>query len=183
MKVGVLALQGDAEAHAAMITEVGAVALEVRTVAELIAVDALVIPGGESTTIRKLAAAYGLLEPLRARASAGMPILGTCAGMIACAREIADGDEAIIGCVDITVRRNAYGRQVDSFEADIDVVGVGEMRAVFIRAPRIERVGDGVEVLASRNGEPVAVRQGAIICTAFHPELTGDARLHARLFA
>ena len=160
VKVGVLALQGDFEAHAVALTAAGAIAIEVRTTAELESVDALVIPGGESTTIRKLAVAYGLLEPLRARAASGMPILGTCAGMIACATTIADGDEPIIPVVDITVRRNAYGRQAQSFEADIDFEGVGEVRAVFIRAPRIEHVGNGVEVLATHNGEPVAVRQG-----------------------
>lgn len=181
VKVGVLALQGDFEAHAHALREAGAEPVEVRTASELAGVDALVIPGGESTTIRKLAANFGLLEPLRARAASGMPILGTCAGLIACAREIADGDEPIIPLVDIAVRRNAYGRQVDSFESDVDVDGVGTMRAVFIRAPRIERVGDGVEVLARHDGESVVVRQGAVLLAAFHPELAGDARLH-RLF-
>ncbi len=166
-----------------MVRAAGAEPVEIRTAEELAAVDALILPGGESTTIRKLAHRFGLIEPLRERASSGLPILGTCAGMIACAVEIADGDEPIIGCVDITVRRNAYGRQVDSFEADLDVAGIGEVRAVFIRAPRIERVGATVEVLARRGDEPVAVRQGNIICTAFHPELTGDARLHAMLLA
>jgi 5'-phosphate synthase pdxT subunit len=182
VKVGVLALQGDFEAHARMLARAGATPTEVRTAEELADVDALVIPGGESTTIRKLAAAYGLLEPLRERARAGMPILGTCAGMIACAARITDGDEAIIGCVDVDVRRNAYGRQVDSFEADVDVTGVGEMRAIFIRAPRIERVGDGVEVLARHAGEPVVVRQAAVVLAAFHPELSDDDRLHRLAF-
>jgi 5'-phosphate synthase pdxT subunit len=180
VKVGVLALQGDFEAHAGLVQRV-AETIEIRTAEQLDSVDALIVPGGESTTIRKLADNYGLLEPLRERARAGLPILGTCAGMIACAREIADGDPPIIGVVDITVRRNAYGRQVDSFETDLDFAGVGEVHAVFIRAPRIERVGDGVEVLASRNGEPVAVRQDRIMLAAFHPELTGDERIH-RLF-
>jgi pyridoxal 5'-phosphate synthase pdxT subunit len=138
-----------------------------------------VIPGGESTTLRIIATRVAMLEPLRDAARAGLPILGTCAGMIACATEIADGDEPILGHVDVTVRRNAYGRQVASFEADIDVDGVGTMRAVFIRAPRIERLGDGVAVLARLRDEPVAVRAGATILTAFHPELTPDARLHA----
>jgi len=182
VKVGVLALQGDFAAHARMVTSAGAVAIEVRTTEQMADVDALVLPGGESTTIRKLATAYGLIEPLRERARAGMPILGTCAGMIACAARIADGNEPIIGCVDIDVRRNAYGRQVDSFEADIAVTGVGEMRAIFIRAPRIERTGDGVEVLARHAGEPVVVRQGAVVLAAFHPELTDDDRLHRLAF-
>jgi 5'-phosphate synthase pdxT subunit len=164
-----------------MVRACGAAPVEVRTSSELESVDALVIPGGESTTIRKLAVAFGLLEPLRARLSAGLPVLGTCAGMIACATSIADGDEPIVPLVDITVRRNAYGRQAQSFEADIEVSGIGEMRAVFIRAPRIERIGDGVEVIASHNGEAVAVRTGRAILTAFHPEIAGDARLH-RLF-
>lgn len=181
MKAGVLALQGDFEAHARALRQAGAEPVEVRTPAELSTVDALVIPGGESTTIRRLATIYGLVAPLRARANAGMPILGTCAGMIACACEIADGDPPIVPVVDIAVRRNAYGRQVMSFEADIEVAGIGEMRAVFIRAPRVERIGEGVEVLAELGGEPVAVRQGNVILAAFHPELTRDDRLH-RLF-
>lgn len=175
MKIGVLALQGDFEAHAAAVRASGAEPIEVRTAAELGSVDALIIPGGESTTIRKLATAFGLLEPLRAF---DRPVFGTCAGMIACAREIADGDEPIIPLVDIRVRRNAYGRQVQSFEADLDFEGIGEVRAVFIRAPRIERVGPSVEVLATHNGEPVAVREGRALLTAFHPEIAGDARLH-----
>jgi 5'-phosphate synthase pdxT subunit len=181
VKVGVLALQGDFEAHARAVRSAGADPFEVRTPSELASADALIIPGGESTTIRKLATDYGLLEPLRERARNGLPIFGTCAGMIACARTITDGDEPILGVVDIDVRRNAYGRQAQSFEADIDVSGIGEMRAVFIRAPRIERVGGGVEVLGSHGGEPVVVRDGSIVLAAFHPELTEDDRLH-RLF-
>ena len=181
MKVGVLALQGDFEAHARAVRGAGAEPFEVRTSSELSSADALIIPGGESTTIRKLATNYGLLEPLRDRAHDGLPIFGTCAGMIACARAITDGDPPILGIVDIDVRRNAYGRQVQSFEADIDVAGIGEMRAVFIRAPRVERVGDDVEVLAVHDGEPVVVRQGSILLAAFHPELTDDVHLH-RLF-
>ncbi|HJT37899.1 MAG TPA: pyridoxal 5'-phosphate synthase glutaminase subunit PdxT [Actinomycetota bacterium] len=178
MKVGVLALQGDFEAHARAVRSAGADPFEVRTPSELASADALIIPGGESTTIRKLAATYGLLEPLRERARAGLPILGTCAGMISCARTITDGDPPILGIVDIDVRRNAYGRQVQSFEADIDVAGIGEMRAVFIRAPKVERVAEGVETLAVHDGEPVVVRQGSVLLAAFHPELTDDARLH-----
>ena len=181
MKVGVLALQGDFEAHARAVRSAGADPFDVRTQSELAAADALIIPGGESTTIRKLATEYGLLEPLRQRAQDGLPIFGTCAGMIACARTIIDGEPPILGVVDVDVRRNAYGRQVQSFEADIDVRGIGEMRAVFIRAPRVERVGDEVDVLARHNDEPVIVRQGQILLAAFHPELTGDDRLH-RLF-
>jgi len=181
VKVGVLALQGDFEAHSHVLAGIGAEALEVRTSAELASTDALIIPGGESTTIRKLATNYGLLEPLRERARDGLPLLGTCAGMIACARTILDGDDAIIGTVDIDVRRNAYGRQAQSFEADLDIRDLGVMRAVFIRAPRIERVGEGVEVLATHENDPVVVRQGRVLLAAFHPELTGDDRLH-RLF-
>jgi 5'-phosphate synthase pdxT subunit len=178
VKVGVLALQGDFEAHARALGAADATPVEVRTPEELAAVDALVIPGGESTTLRILGERAGLLEPLRARAASGLPILGTCAGMIACAGEIADGDEPIVGCVDITVRRNAYGRQVDSFEAEVDWRGIGPVRAVFIRAPRIERIGEGVEVVAERGSEPVAVRSGAVTLTSFHPELTDDHRIH-----
>ncbi|MGZ4188684.1 MAG: pyridoxal 5'-phosphate synthase glutaminase subunit PdxT [Actinomycetota bacterium] len=181
MKIGVLALQGDFEAHARAVRSVDAEPIEVRTSLELASCDALIIPGGESTTIRKLAVAYGLLEPLRERAHDGLPIFGTCAGMIACARTIVDGDEPIVPIVDIDVRRNAYGRQVQSFEADVDVAGIGEMRAVFIRAPRVERVGDEVETLADHDGDPVVVRQGRVLLASFHPELTGDDRLH-RLF-
>jgi 5'-phosphate synthase pdxT subunit len=181
VKVGVLALQGDFEAHARIVRGIGDEPLEVRTPSELASVDALIIPGGESTTIRKLATNYRLLDPLRERAQAGLPIFGTCAGMIACASSILEGDETILGVVDIDVRRNAYGRQAQSFEADIDVEGVGEMRAVFIRAPRIERVGAEVEVLAKHQDDPVVVRQDHILLAAFHPELAGDDRLH-RLF-
>ena len=181
MKVGILALQGDFEAHARATRNAGAEPFEVRTPVELAAADALIIPGGESTTIRKLATQYGLLDLLRVRANEGMPIFGTCAGMIACARTITDGDDPILGVVDIDVRRNAYGRQAQSFETDLDVQGIGEMRAVFIRAPRVERVGGEVDVLASHDGDPVIVRQGAVLLAAFHPELTDDDRLH-RLF-
>jgi pyridoxal 5'-phosphate synthase pdxT subunit len=181
VKVGILALQGDFEAHARAVRAAGAEPFDVRTQTELAAADALIIPGGESTTIRKLAVGYGLLDPLRQRARKGLPMFGTCAGMIACARTITDGEPPILGVVDIDVRRNAYGRQVQSFEADIDVRGIGEMRAVFVRAPRVERVGDDVDVLATHDGEPVIVRQGRILLTAFHPELTDDVRLH-RMF-
>jgi pyridoxal 5'-phosphate synthase pdxT subunit len=181
-KVGVLALQGDFEAHEHLLRAAGADPIQVRTSEELESVDGLVIPGGESTTIRKLAVAYDLIEPLRKRAEQGMPILGTCAGVIACAQRIADGDEPIVPAVDITVRRNAYGRQVDSFETDLEVRGIGAMRAVFIRAPWIEDVGGGVDVLATHDGRPVVVAQGNVVLSSFHPELTGDDRLHRLAF-
>lgn len=178
MKIGVLALQGDVHAHAAVLRRCGAEPVEVRTPEDLASVDALVIPGGESTTIRILGGRTGLTEAMRAAAGDGLPILGTCAGMIACARTIVDGDPPILGIVDIAVRRNAYGRQVRSFETDLDVASIGAMRAVFIRAPRVERVAEGVEVLATHAGAPVVVRQGRVLLAAFHPELTGDDRLH-----
>ena len=178
MRVGVLALQGDFEAHALMLDRAGATPVQVRTREELESVEALVIPGGESTTIGKLATEYELVDPLRKRAEQGMAILGTCAGMIACARRISEGDHPLLGLVDIGVRRNAYGRQVDSFETDLDVLGVGEMHAVFIRAPWIEDAGPGVEVLATHDGRPVVVREGATVLAAFHPELADDDRLH-----
>lgn len=182
MRVGVLALQGDFEAHERLLRSAGAHAAHVRTPEDLASVDALVIPGGESTTIRKLATGYELVEPLRKRAEQGMPILGTCAGMIVCATRILDGDEPLLGVVDIAVRRNAYGRQVDSFETDLDVAGLGEMHGVFIRAPRIEEVGDGVEVLARHDDHPVVVRQDNVVLASFHPELAGDDRLHRFAF-
>jgi pyridoxal 5'-phosphate synthase pdxT subunit len=177
MKAGVLALQGDFREHAAMFAACGAAPVEVRTAAELASVDVLAIPGGESTTISRLARTYGLVEPLRERIRAGMPVFGTCAGMIVMAHEVIDG-EPLLDVVDIGVRRNAYGRQVDSFEADVEVRGIGPVRAVFIRAPVVERVGDGVEVLAELQGRPILVRQGALLAAAFHPEIAGDARLH-----
>ena len=183
MKVGVLALQGDFEAHASILRRIGVEPVEVRTSEELAGVEALIVPGGESTTIRTLAIASGLLEPLRARAGAGMPIFGTCAGMIACAARIADGDAPILGMVDVEVRRNAYGRQVQSFEADLDVRGIGIVRGVFIRAPQVVAVGPGVEVLAEHDGKPVALRQGPVLLTSFHPELTGDERVHRAFVA
>lgn len=177
-RIGVLALQGDFEAHERLLERAGAEPMQVRTREELESVDALVIPGGESTTIGKLATDYDLVDPLRKRAEAGMPILGTCAGMIVCAKRITEGDQPMLGIVDIRVRRNAYGRQVDSFETDLDVKGIGEMRAVFIRAPWIEDVGPDVEVLATHDGRPVVVRQENVVLASFHPELAGDERLH-----
>ena len=187
VRVGVLALQGDTREHLAALAEAGAEAVTVRRRTELDAVDALVIPGGESTTMSKLLREFELLEPLRARLAEGMPAYGSCAGMILLASEITDagvpGREALpLGGIDMTVRRNAFGRQVDSFEEDVDFDGLqGTMHAVFIRAPWVERVGASVEVLARAAGHPVAVRQGRTLATAFHPEMTGDRRVH-RLF-
>jgi pyridoxal 5'-phosphate synthase pdxT subunit len=185
--IGVLALQGDTREHLAALRDAGAAAMPVRRRGELEAVDALVIPGGESTTISHLLRDLDLLEPLRKRLADGLPAYGACAGMILLASEILDagasGREAIpLGGLDITVRRNAFGRQVDSFEGDVEFGGFDEpVHAVFIRAPWVERVGDGVQVLAQAAGHPVAVRQGQVLATAFHPEVTGDRRIH-RLF-
>ena len=182
--VGVLALQGDTREHLAALTEAGAQASTVRRRSELDAVDALVIPGGESTTMSLLLREFDLLEPLRQRLADGMSAYGSCAGMILLAGEILDagapGREAeALGAIDMTVRRNAFGRQVDSFEGDIDVLGLDEpVRAVFIRAPWVERIGPSVEVLARADGHIVAVRQGPVLATAFHPEMTGDRRVH-----
>src|SRR5213078_3447163 len=181
MKAGVLALQGDFREHARVFAEAGATPVEVRLPADLDAVDCLAIPGGESTTIGKLARAYDLVEPIRERSRAGMPILGTCAGMIVLAREV-EGGEALFGLMDISVRRNAYGRQVESFEADLDVRGIDHrVRGVFIRAPWIERIGDGVEVLAEFEDRPVVLEQGNLLVTSFHPELVGETGLHRYL--
>jgi 5'-phosphate synthase pdxT subunit len=178
MKVGVLALQGDFREHAAVLAELGASPVEVRTPEELERVDALVIPGGESSTIGKLARSAGLVEPILERARAGMPMLGTCAGMIVMAARVEDG-EPLLPLVDITVRRNAYGRQVNSFEADVEVGGVDHpVRAVFIRAPVVEDVGGSVTVLAEHEGHPVVLEQGALVVASFHPELVGETRLH-----
>ena len=180
MRVGVLALQGAFREHVAMLRRLGADAREVRTPAELDASDALVLPGGESTTVGKLLDSSGLREPV-----AGFPgaILGTCAGMIVLAREASDGlpGQLLLGRIDLAVRRNGYGRQARSFEAPLELAGEDTpFPGVFIRAPRIESLGEGVEVVATLDGEPVAARQGPIMVTAFHPELTGDARLHRR---
>ena len=182
--VGVLALQGDTREHLAALRAAGAQASTVRRRSELDAVDALVIPGGESTTISLLLREFELLEPLRARLAAGMPAYGSCAGMILLASEILDAgapgrEAASLGAIDMTVRRNAFGRQVDSFEAALEFRGLdGPAHAVFIRAPWVERVGAGVEVLARAGEHVVAVRQGSALATAFHPEVTGDRRVH-----
>lgn len=189
-RVGVLALQGDVREHRQMLEQVGAETLPVRTPDELAGVEALVIPGGESTTMSLLAQRLGMLEPLREAVAAGMPMFGSCAGMIMLAAEVVDGrpDQQTLAALDITVRRNAFGRQVDSFEADVVVPAVGEpaFPAVFIRAPWVESVGPDVQVLASVPGPGgaeriVAVRSGSALATSFHPEITGDARIH-RLF-
>ena len=181
MKAGVLALQGDFREHARVFADLGASPVEVRTPEDLARVDALAIPGGESTTISKLAWSAGLVDPIVARANAGMPILGTCAGMIVMAERVEDG-EPLLCLVDVTVRRNAYGRQVDSFEADLGVDGIEHpVRGVFIRAPVVEAVGDDVRVLASLEGRPVVLEQGNLLLASFHPELAGETGLHAYL--
>ncbi len=179
MNVGVLALQGDFFEHGRMLRGLGAQPVEVRLPEQLDGLDALIIPGGESTTIGKLAVTYGLLEPLREFAR-HQPVWGTCAGMIMLARDIGRA-QPLLGLMNITVNRNAFGRQVDSFETDLDVPALGPepFRALFIRAPLVTAVGDGVEVLAQLDGRSVvAVRQGRWLATAFHPELTGDLRFH-----
>ena len=167
--------------HTDALRAVGAEPVEVRLPHDLEGVDALVLPGGESTAIRRLIERYGLAEPIRALAHRGAPMLGTCAGMILLADRIADGDPPVLRLLDVEVRRNAYGRQLDSFEADLDmpILGAQPLHGVFIRAPMVTDVGAGVEVLATdADGRPVAIRQGAVIATAFHPELTSDRRLH-----
>jgi pyridoxal 5'-phosphate synthase pdxT subunit len=185
--IGVLALQGDVAEHLRAITSAGASALPVRRRSELDAVDGLVIPGGESTTIWKLLEIFDLAVPLRDRIDAGMPVFGSCAGMILLAEDLVDraSDQETLGGIDMTVRRNAFGRQVDSFEGDIELSGMPEppFHAVFIRAPWVERIGPQVEILATEptTGKIVAVRQGRALATAFHPELTQDNRVH-RIF-
>ncbi|CAJ1505367.1 pyridoxal 5'-phosphate synthase glutaminase subunit PdxT [[Mycobacterium] holstebronense] len=185
--IGVLALQGDVREHLAALSAVGADPVLVRRRSELDAVDALLIPGGESTTISHLLRELELADPLRARLADGMPAYGSCAGMILLASEILDagaqGRAAIpLSGIDMAVRRNAFGRQVDSFEGDVVFDGLDEpVHAVFIRAPWVERIGPGVQVLAEAAGHPVAVRQGRVLATSFHPEVTGDRRIH-RLF-
>jgi 5'-phosphate synthase pdxT subunit len=176
--VGVLALQGDFEAHGRTLRQLGAEPREVRTPADMQGLDALIIPGGESTTIGKMIESAGLESALRNHFASGRPILGTCAGMIVC-------DAEHLGFLDATAKRNAFGRQLQSFEADLEVEGAGDepLRAVFIRAPWVERHGAGVEVLASYEGHPVAIRDGSVLACAFHPELTDDPRFHAIFMA
>jgi pyridoxal 5'-phosphate synthase pdxT subunit len=181
LKVGVLGLQGDVREHERALERAGATPVVVRRPDEIASVDGVVLPGGESTTIGKLLDRFELLEPLRARALKGMPLYGTCAGMILMASEI-EGPQAAphrLGVMDIAVRRNAYGRQVDSFEADLDVAGLDSpLRAAFIRAPVVERVGPAVEVLAALDDRPVLVRERHLLASSFHPEMTGDERIH-----
>jgi len=182
--VGVLALQGDVIEHLRALEQAGARPLAVRRPADLDEAAGLIIPGGESTTIWKLAEIFGLAGPLRKRITSGMPVFGSCAGMIMLAGRLADpaGGQETFGAIDMTVRRNAFGRQVDSFESDLSVAGLdgGPYRGVFIRAPWAERVGEDAEALAAepRTGKIVAVRQGSALATAFHPELTDDRRIH-----
>lgn len=177
-RVGILALQGDFEAHARILAALGAEPVEVRVPDELDRLDALIIPGGESTVMTLGIEREGMAEPLRQLVATGTPVLGTCAGMI-----MLDRDH--LGVLDITTRRNAFGRQLRSFEADLDLGGLdgGKLRAVFIRAPCVEEYGPEVEVLASVDGHPVAVRQGRLLAVAFHPELSGETRIHELLLA
>ncbi|KUN19592.1 glutamine amidotransferase [Streptomyces corchorusii] len=181
--IGVLALQGDVREHLIALAAADAVARPVRRPEELAEVDGLVLPGGESTTISKLAVLFGVMEPLRARVRAGMPVYGTCAGMIMLADKILDprSGQETVGGIDMIVRRNAFGRQNESFEAAVDVKGIpgDPVEGVFIRAPWVESVGAGAEVLAEHDGHIVAVRQGSALATSFHPELTGDHRVHS----
>jgi 5'-phosphate synthase pdxT subunit len=184
--VGVLALQGDVIDHCRVLEAVGARPRTVRRPEELLGLDGIVLPGGESSTIDRLSRRFGLREPLVEALAGGLPAFGSCAGMIMLADEIVDGlgDQQTFGGLDVTVRRNAFGRQVDSFETDLDMTGIDEqVHAVFIRAPWVERVGDDVEVLARAADHAVAVRQGALLATSFHPEATGDTRVHALFVA
>jgi len=181
--VGVLALQGAFGLHAVALTDLGARPVEIRTPADLARVQALVMPGGESTTMSMLLESSGLFDAIAARLDDGMPVFGTCAGMILLASDVIDGraDQRSFGAVDIAVRRNGYGRQVDSFEANLDVAGLeSPFPAVFIRAPVVESAGPEVTVLAHHEGRPVLAQQGRVTVAAFHPELAGDSRLHGR---
>ena len=187
MKIGVLALQGDFREHIAMLRSLGVEAVEVRQRQDLEGLDGLIIPGGESTTIGKIAAEYGLIEPIRDIVNAGKPVWGTCAGMIVLAKDVGVR-QPLVGVMDVQVKRNAFGRQVDSFETDLNVPALDKVQngnqpkpfhAIFIRAPLMEAVGPGVEVLAKlEDGTIVAARQGNLLATSFHPELTGDTRFH-----
>lgn len=186
MNIGLLALQGDVREHERVVRDLGVATTNVRRPRDLDNIDALIVPGGESTTLSLLLETSGLLEPLRKQLADGMPALGTCAGMILLARDVTDGrqNQCHFGAIDISVRRNGYGRQIDSFEAQLDFAGEQTpIAAVFIRAPLVERSGPDVEVLASLDGHPVLCRQGPITVAAFHPELSGDSRIHARFLA
>jgi 5'-phosphate synthase pdxT subunit len=183
-RIGVLAVQGAVREHLQAIREVGAEPVTVRLPGDFEGLDALILPGGESTTMRHFIDRYGLREPILAMAGRGAPMLGTCAGMILLAGRLTDGDEPVLGLLDVSVERNAYGRQLDSYEADVDLPAIGDepLHGVFIRAPVVVDVGPGVEVLArDAEGRIIAVRQGKVLATAFHPELTGDRRLHRLL--
>jgi 5'-phosphate synthase pdxT subunit len=183
-RIGILALQGAVREHADAVRAVGAEPVPVRLPADLDGLDALILPGGESTTMRRLIDQYGLREPIMALARAGAPMLGTCAGMILLSRGAENGDEPVLPLLDVTVQRNAYGRQLDSHEADVSIPSLGEepLHGVFIRAPVVADAGPEVEILArDEEGRPVAVRQGKVLATSFHPELTGDRRLHRLL--
>jgi len=182
MIVGVLALQGDFREHIAATISCGHSAIEVRTAADLATIDALILPGGESTTIIHLAELFDLYAPIKSRIAEGLPVYGSCAGMILLAKGVLDGrsDQRSFGAIDIDVKRNAYGRQIDSFETDISLVGlVEDFHAVFIRAPQIARIGEDVTVLARHNENVVLARQGSVMVASFHPELTNDARIHS----
>ncbi len=182
-RIGVLALQGAVRPHVEAIREVGGEPVEVRLPRDLVHLDALILPGGESTTMRRLVDAYGLREPISAMARGGTPMLGTCAGMILLAERLTDG-EPYFGLIDVELRRNGYGRQLDSFETDLAIPALGDepLHAIFIRAPIVTEVGPLAEVLArDADGNPVVVRQGGVLATAFHPELTGDRRIHRLL--
>lgn len=181
--VGVLALQGAFAAHLSILRDLGVEACEVKTNEQLASVDALVIPGGESTTMSMLLVKGDMLDPLRQRVADGMPVFGTCAGMILCSERIEDGraDQHCLSAIPIVSRRNGYGRQIDSFEAELDVTGLDEpFHGVFIRAPVVDSVGDGVSVLAAVDGQPVLCSHGPVTVASFHPELSGDSRLHRR---
>lgn len=180
MHVGVLALQGDFREHIAALSAIGVDAVAVKTESEINSIDALVLPGGESTTIAKLARIFGVFDLIKSKISSGLPVYGSCAGLILLSNKILDGAEGqeTFGGLDITSRRNAFGRQVDSFEGEIEFSGIGNLNGVFIRAPWVEEVGSSVTVLATAHGHPVAVRQGNILATSFHPELTTDYAVH-----
>lgn len=181
-RVGVLALQGDVREHVHILESLGVDASGVKKPEELHFVDALIIPGGESTTIGKMAVRFGMIDPLREAISSGLPVYGTCAGMILLASTITEGDQPLIGALDVVVKRNAFGRQNESFEASLSIDGLDDpFHAVFIRAPWIDKVGVEVEVLSSIDDHPVMVRQDRILATSFHPELTGDGRIHQML--
>lgn len=179
-RIGVLALQGDVVEHVAAMQRAGADAIPVKNLADVAHVDGLIIPGGESTTVMKLLDRFGLAQPIVQRAKAGMPLWGTCMGMIVIAHEVVGLEQPSLDLIDISVRRNAFGRQNESAEVDLPIASLGEpaFPAIFIRAPWIERVGAGVDLLAERNGHGVMVRQGNVLATSFHPELTQDQRVH-----